>query len=121
MLGFAGLPPARVRAISKAQQFAEELHAYTFPGSGRENTRVKDLVDNVMLIKREKIDPQDLRRAVTAVFATRDREASPVQLAAPPATWRERSPELPTQARVGARDDDAAYSPLAAQWASAID
>lgn len=120
VLGFAGLPPARVRAISKAQQFAEKLHAYTFPWAGRENTRVKDLVDMVMLIERETIDPNELRRAATAVFAARDRQALPAQLASPPAAWRERYPDLASQARVGARDVDAAFALLAAYWASVI-
>lgn len=120
VLGFAGLPPARVRAISKAQQFAEKLHAYTFPWKGRENTRVKDLVDLVMLIEREAIEPQDLRRAATVVFAARDRQALPVQLAEPPTAWRERYPELASQARVGARDVDAAFALLAAYWARVI-
>jgi len=30
-LDFAGLPPAMLMAISKEQQFAEKLHAYTLP------------------------------------------------------------------------------------------
>jgi len=120
VLGFAGVPPARVRAIPKAQQFAEKLHAYTFQWSDRENTRVKDLVDMVMLIERETIDPQELKRAVTAVFEARDGQALPVQLSAPPAAWRERYPELAAQAHVGARDVDAAFALLAAYWARVI-
>ncbi len=40
LLDFAGIPPARVLAIPKAQRFAEKLHAYTFPWAGRQNTRV---------------------------------------------------------------------------------
>ena len=35
LLSFAGIPPAAVLAISKPQQFAEKVHAYTFPWSGR--------------------------------------------------------------------------------------
>lgn len=120
VLGFASLPPARVRAMSKAQQFAEKLHAYTSPWASRENTRVKDLVDMVMLIERETLDPKELRRAASAVFAARERQALPVQLAAPPAAWRERYPELASQARVNARDVDAAFALLAAHWASVI-
>ncbi len=52
LLAFAGIPPAAVMAISKPQQFAEKLHAYTFPWAGRLNTRTKDLVDLVLLIER---------------------------------------------------------------------
>jgi hypothetical protein len=52
LLAFAGIPPAAVMAISRPQQFAEKLHAYTFPWAGRLNTRTKDLVDLVLLIER---------------------------------------------------------------------
>lgn len=48
VLGFAGISPARVAALSREQQFAEKIHAYTFPRGARTNTRVKDLVDFVL-------------------------------------------------------------------------
>lgn len=47
-LGFAGISPATIYAISKEQQFAEKLHAYTLPRTDRFNTRVKDLVDMLL-------------------------------------------------------------------------
>jgi hypothetical protein len=43
-LGFAEIPAAEMRLISKEQQVAEKLHAYTLPRS-TPNSRVKDLVD----------------------------------------------------------------------------
>ena len=51
LLAFAGVPPPRVLAILLPQQFAEKLHAYTFPWKDRENTRTKDLVNRVLLTK----------------------------------------------------------------------
>ena len=48
-LGFAGIPKAKLPAISREEQFAEKLHAYTLPRTGRPNSRVKDLVDMVLL------------------------------------------------------------------------
>ena len=51
-LGFAGIASAKFPAVSPEEQFAEKLHAYTLPRAGRENTRVKDLVDLVLLIER---------------------------------------------------------------------
>lgn len=45
LLAFAGIAPAEVLAIPKAQQFAEKIHAYTYPWTDRPNTRTKDLVD----------------------------------------------------------------------------
>jgi Nucleotidyl transferase AbiEii toxin, Type IV TA system len=52
LLAFAGIPPAEVLVVSRSQQFAEKIHAYSFPWSGRVNTRTKDLVDLVLLIER---------------------------------------------------------------------
>ncbi len=50
-LGFAGIEPGVFPAISKEQQFAEKLHAYSLRRDGdRQNTRVKDLVDMLLLI-----------------------------------------------------------------------
>ena len=64
LLSFAGIPPAAVLAISKPQQFAEKVHAYTFPWSGRVNTRTKDLVDLVLLIERGLPDAAGIRSAL---------------------------------------------------------
>jgi hypothetical protein len=68
LLSFAGIGPALVLAIPKAQQFAEKVHAYTFPWSGRMNTRTKDLVDLVLLIERGPPEDGDVRRALEATF-----------------------------------------------------
>ena len=55
-LGLRELPATGFLAVSPEEQFAEKLHAYTLPRVGRENTRVKDLVDLVLLIERTKLD-----------------------------------------------------------------
>lgn len=52
VLEFAGIPAAMVLAVPKAQQFAEKVHAYTFPWQDRTNTRTKDLVDLALFIER---------------------------------------------------------------------
>jgi hypothetical protein len=38
-LGFAGIAPSRVPTISREEQFAEKLHAYSLPREGRPNSR----------------------------------------------------------------------------------
>ena len=50
-LEFAGIEAVHFPAISKEQQFAEKLHAYTFPRSENINSRVKDLIDILLLIQ----------------------------------------------------------------------
>jgi hypothetical protein len=52
-LAFAGIQSQEFPAISKEQQFAEKLHAYTLPRpEDRPNSRVKDLIDMNLLIHR---------------------------------------------------------------------
>ncbi len=49
-LAFAGIPTIAVPTLSAEQHWAEKLHAYTLPRDGATNSRVKDLVDLVLLI-----------------------------------------------------------------------
>jgi hypothetical protein len=121
LLGFAGIGPARVRAISRAQQFAEKVHAYTFPWGDRENKRVKDLVDMVLLIERGALDAQQVNEAARATFATRARHSLPKELAPPPAAWKSEYAALAIEAEVGARDVDTAFQLMAAYWSSVVE
>lgn len=86
-LGFGGVAPAAFLLISAEQQFAEKLHAYTLPRGERTNTRTKDLVDMVLLIREGKIDRKKAGTAVRATFARRATHAIPKELDAPPAEW----------------------------------
>jgi hypothetical protein len=121
LLGFAGIGPARVRAISRSQQFAEKLHAYTYPWGDRENKRVKDLVDMVLLIERGALDAQQVHEAARATFAVRARHNLPKQLAPPPAAWRDEYAALAAEAEVVARDVDTAFQLLAGYWSSVVE
>ncbi len=96
LLAFAEIPPPIALAIPKAQQFAEKLHAYTFPWTDRENTRSRDLVDMVLLIERGLLDPDEVRRAVIETFTHRRRHTIPTRLAPPPSAW---AAEIPAMAR----------------------
>lgn len=86
-LGFAGIASATFPAVSPEEQFAEKLHAYTLPRVGRENTRVKDLVDLVLLIERTKLDATRLPRAIRETFQRRKTHAIPTALMPPPTSW----------------------------------
>jgi len=86
-LGFAGVASVLFQAVSPEEQFAEKLHAYTLPRAGRENTRVKDLVDLVLLICRTRMDAARLPKAIHETFQRRKTHGIPVALASPPASW----------------------------------
>ena len=86
-LDFAGIPAATLMAISKEQQFAEKLHAYTLPRRGSSNSRVKDLVDMVLLARLRTMDKSLLQQAISATFSLRGTHPIPGNLPAPPAFW----------------------------------
>jgi len=112
MLGFAGIAPARALAVPKAQQFAEKLHAYTYVWEDRENTRVKDLVDMVMLIQRGDMDVTQVRSAVDETFARRNTHDLPDQLKQPPAAWAAEFPAMAKQAGIAMADFAEAFEVL---------
>lgn len=86
-LAFAGVPAVAFASISREQQFAEKYHAYTLPRGRRQNSRVRDLVDLVLLIQESKLDAERLREAVSATFRRRKTHQIPDQVPAPPDDW----------------------------------
>lgn len=86
-LAFAGISPATIYAISKEQQFAEKLHAYTLPRTNRLNTRVKDLIDMLLLIREESIGEVVVRENLGKVFHRRNTHGLPAVLPLPPDNW----------------------------------
>lgn len=120
LLGFAGIPPARIATLAREQQFAEKLHAYTLPRGDRANTRVKDLVDLALLIDLGLPDTETLRQAIQATFARRGTHAEPVDLAPPPEEWRAAFAKLATEIGLRATTLDAAYAEVAAFWKASM-
>ena len=86
-LGFAGIYPTKFVAISKEQQFAEKLHAYTRPRLEGTNTRVKDVVDMALLLRLGTLDRKRLVEAIRTTFALRDTHMLPVVMPEPPSSW----------------------------------
>ena len=100
-LEFAGIPAAVVLAVPKAQQFAEKVHAYTFPWKDRTNTRTKDLVDLVLFIERGDLPgPAELRAALAATFARRNSHPLPAELPPPPASWEDDYAAMASEAQL---------------------
>ena len=86
-LGFAGIESPRVRMIACEQQFAEKIHAYTLPRNAA-NSRVKDLVDLVLLIGSGGLDKQRILDALRLTFERRGTHDLPAELVPPPADWQ---------------------------------
>lgn len=84
-----GCGPVVVTAVDVYQHAAEKLHAYSRLYAGdRPSSRVKDLVDLVLLIDAGLLtDPRRLRERVAIVWRARDRAGPPPSLPEPPPTW----------------------------------
>jgi predicted nucleotidyltransferase component of viral defense system len=88
-LEFAGIAKAKLPAISREEQFAEKLHAYTLPRTGRPNTRVKDLVDMLLLFDSGSMDQARLKESIKATFRRRATHDLPLSLPPPRSSWEE--------------------------------
>ena len=117
LLAFAGIAPAEVLAIPKAQQFAEKIHAYTLPWTDRTNTRSRDLVDIVLLIETGHVMPDEVASAVQATFQRRGTHDIPAVLSDPPAGWANEFAALATEAQLKARSLADAFETFQSFWA----
>lgn len=87
-LDFAGIPSVKIPMISKEQQFAEKIHAYTLPREGSANSRTKDLIDLVLLIESGLDDKDKVREALKQTFGRRKTHELPTELLPPPRSWQ---------------------------------
>ena len=86
-LGFAGIATPSFYMIPREQQFAEKLHAYTLPRQGAANTRVRDLVDMVLLIQSGTLAKTKIAEAIRLTFERRRTHKVPTVLPQPPTDW----------------------------------
>lgn len=113
LLAFAGLQPTTVRALAIEQHVAEKLHAYTRTyARGQSSSRVKDLVDVVVIAGTTELDAQRLRHAIEAIFSRRAAQSVPGAVPHPPADWTRSWRTL--AANVPANDDVVAGHAVAA-------
>jgi hypothetical protein len=85
-LGFAGISPIVVPALSIEQHWAEKFHAYTRPREAT-NSRVRDLVDLVLILEEQQPSLDGVRKAVAVTFARRHSHSIPEEVPPPPAAW----------------------------------
>jgi hypothetical protein len=87
-LGFAGIPGGQFPSISREEHFAQKLHAYTLHRRDRSNTRVKDLIDLILLIDSDAMDQGRLKQDIVDTFQRRETHPVPRALKPPPEFWR---------------------------------
>lgn len=113
-LDFCGIPPARFEAISMEQQFAEKMHAMTVDRGERENSRVKDLVDVLLLIETG-LDKQRVSASLKNTFRRRGEMPIPSHPPKLPDSWRQSFSQMAAECDLNP-DFDAALSVLSAYW-----
>jgi hypothetical protein len=86
-LEFAGINPVTALCYPVTQHLAEKVHAYTRPHVSGESSRVKDLLDILLIARASAVDGRVLSRAIQATFETRGTHALPLDLPDAPANW----------------------------------
>lgn len=107
LLAFAGLDCPVFPCINVAQHFAEKIHAYTYNYGKRTNTRVKDLIDLVLLVKSNDLDKDKVLDALHKTFTKRNTHKLPAALPSPPEQWTEKFADLAAECRLETTLEDA--------------
>jgi len=87
LLGFADIRSTIVPCYPLTQQIAEKVHAYTRPHPSGESSRVKDLVDILLMAGLGGINGPLLLRATQVTFDARGTHPLPRYLPDPPSAW----------------------------------
>lgn len=99
-----------ISAVDVAQHAAEKAHAYArVYAYERSSTRVKDLVDLVLMVEAGLLDAAAWGRRLGHVYRVRDAAVPPKALVEPPPSWGAPYAALAAELRLGARDLAAAY------------
>lgn len=83
-----GWEPVAIQAVDLAQHMAEKFHALCAVNAhSRPSTRVKDLLDIVLVMEAGILDESRLADRLNAVFIARDGAPPPPEIPDPPAAW----------------------------------
>lgn len=103
LLDFADIEPVRVPALAIEQHIAEKLHAYTrIYARGARSSRVKDLVDMVVIAHTTIIDAEPLAGAIHEIFGRRATHPVPAAMPPPPKDWEQGWRKLAANVPAGA-------------------
>jgi predicted nucleotidyltransferase component of viral defense system len=120
LLSFAEIPVPLIRVTSRAQHFAEKIHALTRPFDDRINTRVKDLADLMLFTEHGLPQPNDLKNAVTRIFESRMTHEIPSTIGTPPETWAGSYSAMASQLNLREKTIESATSRLNEFWKTIV-
>lgn len=115
-LDFAGAGPVEIEVVDVHRHAAEKSHAMLRNFGERENSRVRDLIDLMLLLEHELLEPDALARAVAKVWQERDDAAPPRQLPSLPESWHARYERLAAEHDVDPSSFDDASARAEALW-----
>ena len=110
LLSFAGLSLTSVPCYPVTQQIAEKLHAYTKPRKSGESSRVKDLVDLLLLTELQTVSSDRLRHAIRATFSTEGTHPIPGSVPPPPVKWESEFRRMASEVGLSTTLLDQAYN-----------
>lgn len=116
-LAFAGIAAPLVEIIDVNRHAAEKFHGMLRDRGDRENTRVRDLVDLVILSEHDLLEVSALAAAVREVWRERDSASPPASLPALPSGWPDRYDKLAAEHALNTKTFPAAVAVVAKMWA----
>ncbi|MGI9016994.1 MAG: nucleotidyl transferase AbiEii/AbiGii toxin family protein [Euzebya sp.] len=116
-LAFAGIEVPTVEIIDVNRHAAEKFHAMARDFGDRDNTRVRDLLDLVIMFEHELLDRGALSHAVRRVWHERNASAPPAALPSLPDGWPERYERLTADHDIAATDFPSAADLVTQLWA----
>lgn len=114
-LEFAGISTHSAEVIDVNRHAAEKFHALTRTYDDRPNSRVRDLVDLVLLIEFDLIDNDRCSEEVCITFRERHTHDLPSEIAPPP-TWRDHYEQMASELDIEANSFDTAAVLVRAWW-----
>lgn len=115
-LAFAGIEVPAIEGVDANRHAAEKLHAMLRDFGTRENSRVRDLLDLVILLEHQLLDTETLSTAVRRVWHERDAKAPPAEFPALPESWPRRYEHVAADLDLTARSFPDAARLVADLW-----
>jgi hypothetical protein len=116
-LDFAGIPATTIEIIEIHRHAAEKFHAMLRDFGDRDNSRVRDLVDLVLLVELDMLDPATAAVRTKEVWTERDGIDPPLELPSLPESWPTRYERLAADLDLENGTFPAALALVAQLWA----
>lgn len=112
LMDFAELEKVKIPVYPVEQQIAEKIHAYTKEYASGSSSRVKDMIDILLLAGMREISGQDLYEVLKTIFEFRGTHPLPEAVPYPPDSWEEPFRSMAKETNLGYQSLVNAYTAL---------